>query len=130
MRIYLASALQNAPRVHSWALALDALGVDVVSTWHAQALRNRETKDPPGSGARARIASQCLEDLRRAQRVVYFDSPFVSRGGLFEFGYAFGRMPCLWFNTPGGVNRHVFCDLRSVDAAHTDHGVLLFAGLL
>jgi hypothetical protein len=129
VRIYLASALQNAPRVHSWALALDALGVDVVSTWHAQALRNRETKDPPGSGARARVASQCLEDLRRARRFIYFDSPFVSRGGLWEFGYAFGRMPCTWVCNPHDTNRNVFCSLSAVGVVYTDKGLLASLGL-
>ena len=109
MKIYLASAYGNWAKIRAWAVALRALGVDVVSTWHD--LPQAAADPPRGSQERGLCAAQCLSEVHRSGVLIFFDSELRSRGGLVELGAALGvpSQRVIWAELWGsGASANVF----------------------
>lgn len=102
LRVYLTAPFADAPACETYAALLRAeLGVQITSTWHANA--EQQVKESElGTLSRAAIANTNFSDLDSADVVlIVLHEPPPYRGGcMVEAGYALGRGKKVFVLTP------------------------------
>ena len=92
MRAYLAAAYRRKDEIHGYALALRAIGVEVVSTWDQEDYAPTVALGEVPGPVLAAIAEKDLRDLHAADTLIFFTEPQdvqPPRGGRHvEFGIA------------------------------------------
>ena len=88
-RVYVASALPNLSAAVMLARQLRAVGVEVVSSWHAETYSTVEVEARLPLDRRARLAEKCFSEIDRADVFVWLHGFSSGRvGAAVEYGYA------------------------------------------
>lgn len=94
MKVYLASRYSTKDMIRLYAGTLNSVGVEVTSRWLEEKYSSSTTLDQVPESELSGFAQIDLEDVRRADMLVFFSvDPLipVARGGRHvEFGYALG----------------------------------------
>lgn len=122
VRVYIASALSQAPRAREYADHLKATGAfTICSGWHDTG----DTVDPSDEATRRDILVTNLADLARAQVVLALMAWGIPRGAHAEIGWslAMGK-PVVWFASGDGLGTSLFTAHPLVALVHSHAEVM------